>query len=170
MHLSALPTVATLSMIPEGAAGIQATLKAMSGIVKMYKKNMSVRNQALTLIRGCQQKDFACEVRSLHAFVRDYVRYANDITDVETVQTPDITLQNRAGDCDDKSTLLASLLESIGHPTRFVAIGFEPGIYSHVYVETLIGQNWIPLETTEPVEAGWSPDPIMIKCRKEFFN
>lgn len=163
--MSNLSTVATLSLIPEGVAGIRETLKAMTAIVRSYKKSMPVRNMAITLIAGCQQKDWACEVKSVHAFVRDRVRYVNDITDVETVQTPDITLQNRAGDCDDKSTLLAALLESIGHPTRFVAIGFEPAIYSHVYVETRIGDNWIPLETTEPVEAGWSPDPLLIKCK-----
>lgn len=163
--MSNLSTVATLSLIPEGVAGIRETLKAMTAIVRSYKKSMPVRNMAITLIAGCQQKDWACEVKSVHAFVRDRVRYVNDITDVETVQTPDITLQNRAGDCDDKSTLLAALLESIGHPTRFVAIGFEPTIYSHVYVETRIGDNWIPLETTEPVEAGWSPDPLLIKCK-----
>lgn len=169
MHLSS-PTVATLQMIPEGPAGIRATLAVMSKIVKDYKKSMQIRNLAISLASGCAQKDWACEVRSLHAYVRDSIRYINDVTDVETVQTPDKTLELAAGDCDDKSVLLASMLESVGHPTRFVAIGFEPGVFSHVYVETKIGSQWIPLETTENVEAGWSPDPQVVLERMYYHN
>lgn len=168
MFLSA--PVATLQLIPEGIPGIMETLKIMSRIVKDYKKSLAVRTLAVSLTSDCRQKDWACEVASLHAFVRDQIRYINDITDVETVHTPDIILQQRAGDCDDKSLLLASLLESIGHPTRFVAIGFEPGVFSHVYTETKIGNNWIPLETTEDVEAGWQPDPKLVLEKRYYHN
>lgn len=164
------PTTATLQMIPEGPAGIAATLRAMSRMVKEYKKSMHVRETALGLLVQCNQKDWACEVRNLHAFVRDHIRYVGDITDVETVQTPDKTLEYQAGDCDDKSTLLAALLESIGHPTRFIAIGFQSGIYSHVYVETKIGNKWVPLETTEDVEAGWEPEPRLVIERMYYYN
>lgn len=169
MHLRAA-TISTLQMIPEGAAGIRATLRQMSQFVKAYKKTMPIREKALGLVASCMQKDWSCEVRALHAFVRDEVRYVNDVNDVETIQAPDYTMQFAAGDCDDKATLLASLLESIGHPTRFVAIGFQSGVYSHVYVETKIGNSWIPLETTEPVEAGWEPEPMMVVERMEFYN
>ena len=169
MHLTT-PTIATLSLIPDGVPGIAATLKAMGGMVRQYKKSLAVRGNALRLTSQCNQKDWSCEVKSLHAFVRDYIRYVGDVTDVETVQSPDKTLEFGAGDCDDKSVLLAALLESIGHPTRFVAIGFEPGLYSHVYVETKIGASWIPLETTENVEVGWQPDPKVIVERMQFVN
>ena len=73
-----------------------------------------------------------------------------DVNGVETLQTPLVTMEIKQGDCDDQSVLLASLLESIGHPTRFVAIKqnfFGP--YVHVYTETRIGPKWYPLETTE---------------------
>lgn len=80
-----------------------------------------------------------------------------DIRGVETLHTPEVLLKQQAGDCDDKSVLLAALLESIGHVTRFVAVGFLPGVYSHVLVEVLLGGEWVPLETTEPVEVGWYP-------------
>lgn len=162
--------VATLQMIPDGIPGIMETLKIMSRIVKDYKKSLPVRTLAVSLTSICNQKDWACEVSTLHAFVRDQIRYINDITDVETVHTPDVILSQRAGDCDDKSLLLASLLESIGHPTRFVAIGFQPGVFSHVYVETKIGNNWIPLETTEDVEAGWQPDPKLVLEKRYYHN
>lgn len=170
MLLTPHQSTATLGFIPEGVAGIDATLKIMSRYVKDGKKSMMVRDKVLSLIRGLQQKDWIGEVRTLHAFVRDEVRYVMDTTDVELVQTPDATLRLMAGDCDDKSTLLCAMLESIGHPTRFVAIGFQPNVFAHVYLETMIGNQWVSCETTEPVEIGWQPPSGMIRARKVHYN
>lgn len=152
---------ATLQAIPDGKAGTVATLKIMREITKAGKKSLPVRSLAVSLTNGANQKDWFNEAKILHRFVRDKIRYVKDIRGVETVQTPDVTLSIGAGDCDDKSVLLASLLESIGHPTRFVAIGFKPDDFVHVYPETRIGTSWIPLETTEPVEVGWSPKNVV---------
>ena len=153
---------ATLSLIPSGPDGILETLRVMKRLAREGKKNLTVRNTAMSLTQGCGQKDYACEVRTLHAFVRDQIRYIGDIAGVETVQAPEVTLQLRAGDCDDKATLIMAMLESIGHPCRFRAIGFSPDVYEHVYVETKIGAQWVPLETTEPVNVGWQPNPRAI--------
>ena len=166
----AAPVTATLGLIPDGVAGIRATLKYMSQFVKDGKKSMTVRNQALSLTGHLAQKDWAGEAIALHAFVRDEIRYVMDTTDVELVQTPDATLSIGAGDCDDKSTLLCALLESIGHPTRFVAVGSEPNLFEHVYVETKIGGNWIVCETTEPVPIGWQPPLQFRVARMEHHN
>lgn len=169
MHLET-PTQSSLALIPEGKSGIMQTLKVMSRMVKDGKKNFQVRQAAISRTMQCIQKDYACELNSLHAFVRDGIRYVQDVNGVETLQEPQKTLEISAGDCDDKSVLLASMLESIGHPTRFVAIGFQPGVFCHVYVETKIGDQWIPLETTEPVDAGWQPDPRLIQARIVHYN
>lgn len=93
----------------------------------------------------------------LHAFVRDAIRYVRDIRGVETLHTPERVLKQRAGDCDDKAMLLVALLESIGHTARFRAVGFLPGVFSHVLVDVMLGGEWVAAETTEPVELGWSP-------------
>jgi hypothetical protein len=54
--------------------------------------------------------------------------------------------------------LLAALLESIGHPCRFVAVGYSRrNEFEHVYVETKIGHTWTALETTMDVPMGWAP-------------
>lgn len=170
MFLSNANPESTLGLIPEGPAGIAATLKIMGNFVRQGKKLITVRNKALTLTQQLDQKDWSGEVRCLHAYVRDHIRYIGDITDIETVQEANITLSNHAGDCDDKSVLLAAMLESIGHPTKFVAVGFTPGVYEHVYVETKIGNNWIALETTEPVDMGWEPPAASIRARMEYVN
>lgn len=141
------------------------TLKEMARLTRIGKKSFAVHNAALSRIRGCAQKDYACQAVALHAFVRDHILYVQDPIDVERLQAPDKTLELAAGDCDDKAILLAAMLESIGHPSRFIAIGFEPGIYSHVYAETKIGDDWISAETTEPVPLGWRPDPAAIRAQ-----
>jgi transglutaminase-like putative cysteine protease len=152
---SALNTSATLHGIPSGVSGTFSTLKLMWLLVRKGKVSMPIRRLAQSLIADVQQKDFTGEVERLHRFVRDEIRYTKDINGVETLHDAEHVLAYKQGDCDDKSILLASLLESIGHPARLVAIGFNPGQYCHVYVETLIGKKYVPLETTEPVEMGW---------------
>lgn len=135
-------------------AGTRETLKQMRELVRKYKTHPLVFLLARKLIEGLPQKAFTEEAKAIHKFVRDEIRYVKDVHGVETLQSPDKTLQLRAGDCDDKSTLTASLLQSIGHPVRFVVVGNEPGRFSHVFVETKIRNKWYPVETTEPWKFG----------------
>lgn len=158
----------TLQGIPSGPKGVNATLRIMRQLTRQGKKYFPLRELALSLVENLNQKDWYGEIRALHTYVRDNIRYVKDINGIETVAQPQITVEMGQGDCDDKSVLLATLLESIGHPTRFVAIGFKPGHYSHVLVESKVGEKWIPLETTEPVSVGWYPKGVI--TRMEVFN
>lgn len=154
------PRQMSLGRIPSGREGIKCTLQAMSRLVRSWKKDVGVRELAASLVRALPQYDNAGEIRALHAFVRDCIRYTGDIRKVETLHTPKAILEMGVGDCDDKSILLASLLESINKATRFVAVGpTGTGISTHVLVEVRAGRagRWVPLETIKPVEAGWFP-------------
>lgn len=141
----------------------------MRQLVHEGKKNSLVRHVAVLLTQNIEQKDKFAEIYSLYNFVKDRIRYVRDIRGIETLHTAERILQNKAGDCDDKSILLASLLESLGFKTRFVAVGFsapqksffgkpQARGYSHVLPEVLLKNDWIPLETTEPVDIGWFPN------------
>lgn len=155
MHFS--DTTATLERMPNGVDGVKYTLARMRSLVRDGKKNINLRLKALSLVKRHRQKEWVNEVKSLHRYVRDRIRYVKDIRGIETLQTPIKTLELGQGDCDDKSTLLATLLETIGHPTRFIAMSRIRDQFCHVYVETRIGNKWIPLETTENVNVGWNP-------------
>ena len=125
---------------------------------------MIVRNQAIELTRSCPSKDFRCEIMRVYEYVDEDIRFVKDVHGVETLQTPERTLELGVGDCDDQSILLSSLLESIGHATRFVALGFQPGTFSHVLTETKIGPNWLSLETTVPGSyPGWYPPRVLAR-------
>jgi transglutaminase-like putative cysteine protease len=149
---------ASLQFIPDGPAGTRATLQLMASVVRQYRKDLTVRNLALSIVGGLDGKHYAAEAAALTNWVRSNIRYVRDIRDVETVQTPLVTLENGGGDCDDQATLLATLLESIGFQTRFRAIKTEPGgPFVHVLAEAEIDGEWMPLETTENFPPGYFP-------------
>jgi transglutaminase-like putative cysteine protease len=149
-----------LAFIPTGPAGIGATLDRMTAIVREYRRHPLIRQLAVEIRQAMKVpgKDYLGEVKAVHRFIRDWITYVRDVRNVETLQTPVRTLQNRAGDCDDQAMLLAALLEALGHKTQFVAMGFaSPNEYSHVLAETLYGDRWLPVETTLERPVGWSP-------------
>lgn len=149
---------ATLGILRSGASGIRQTLGYMVSFVKQYRKNPEIRALAESIIADIPQKDSVGEVRSIFNWVRDNIRYTQDVRDVETLKTPDATVYSAQGDCDDKATLVATLLESIGYTTRFIAIGMNaPELFEHVYAQVKLGTRWIGLDTTESVSLGWEP-------------
>lgn len=154
-------TIHTLKTIPGGTPGTRATLYTMRDIVRTWRKHPQVRALALQVTRQCEPKNWACYVYRIQEWVQGNIRYVRDVTDVETLQTPDVTLRDRAGDCDDHSILVASLLQSIGHRVRFLAVGFRTlGPFAHVFTETHLGPYWRSVETTELKPVGWYPPGI----------
>ncbi len=141
-------TTHELRGLAAGAEGTRQTLRVMRELVREFKVHPSMRQLAKKIVQRCPSKNIRCEVGRLHAFVATRIRFVRDVAGVETVQAPDVTLRDRSGDCDDQAVLIGALLLSIGHPVRFIAVGFRAGQFSHVYAETPIGPDWVALETT----------------------
>ena len=158
------PQTQKLAQVPDGVGGIAATLSYMQAFVKEGKIDPTVRGKAIELIQDLPPKEYKLEMEAIFDYVQNAVRYVRDISDVETVQSPVVTLDLLAGDCDDKATLLAAMLESIGFKTRFKAVGFTYNTIGHVYVENRLGTIWIPLDATEPYPAGWAPPASAVKA------
>ncbi len=112
------------------------------------KQQPEIRALALSLVSDLLQKDYREEAVRVHRFVRDQIRYTRDVAGVETLHTAPQILRQKQGDCDDKSILIAALLQSIGHKVRLVAIGYGPA-FSHVYPEVNVRGEWIGMESTE---------------------
>jgi len=139
----------------DGEAGVRQTLKIMGRLVREYRASPTIYGLSRSLIQKVPQKSWRGEVDALFYFVRDSIRYVKDPVGAEAVQLPTITLEIKSGDCDDKVTLLSSLLEAIGHPTRFCAVKVDGGSrYSHVFLQTKVGKRWVSLETSEPWPSG----------------
>ncbi len=166
---SELPPI-HLHGIPDGVEGVRATLSAMAQIARAWRHRAEVTETARRIIAAVPQKDHVAEMLAIFAFVQGNVRYTMDTNGVERLQTPDYTLAVMQGDCDDQSILLGALLESVGIPARFVAVGFSPDFFEHVYVETAPlherPNHWVALDPTEPNGAGWFPPDILTRINQ----
>ncbi len=156
MFLTSAPS-STRFVIPDGKQGIFDTVNLMIDIVDKYKTDSTVRNLALSLVQFLPSKDELGEVQTIFAWVQDNIRYVKDVNGVETVSTPDRTLEVMQGDCDDQSLLLACLLESIGHPTSFKIAGYSGDDFEHVYCVVFIKGDAIHMDSTEDEPLGWEP-------------
>lgn len=159
-----IPATYERAAMSDGEAGIFETLSIMRRMVNDYKTQPAMRQAALNVTFMTPAQDDASEVEALYSFVRDHIRYTKDVYGIETLATPDKTLQMRVGDCDDMTVLLATLLESIGYPTRFVIEGYTEGNgWEHVYLETCLYGQWVALDPTEQVAMGWQPPEALIR-------
>lgn len=153
------PTVARLMGISDGPAGAVQTIAQMRQFVLEAVRDpvQQIRDVALQIIGPAA---YVGQVRAIQLWVQTHIRYVHDPTTVELVQTPQKTLQWSAGDCDDQAVLVAALLDSIGHPTQFYAVGFNGGPLEHVLTRTKIGTQWVAVETIKPVGLGFLPPGI----------
>lgn len=140
----------------------------MKAKVLQGKASPTIRYRALALTSSLRQKDKLGEIQALWDFVRNRIRYVKDIRGIETIQDAEQTLVQASGDCDDKAILLDALLESIGHPTGLWAVGFKPGVFTHVIPITRLGpgNRWFPLETTEDKPWGWYPKGVQASLQR----
>lgn len=150
--------------ISAGIEGVKETLALMSRLVKEYKRNAYIITVSRLALMGVPARNWRMEAEQLCRFVQNAVRYTLDVDEVETIIAPDVLLRDiKAGDCDDMSLAVATLIESIGGKTRFVACGFAPQELSHVFVQARVGAGWISLDASEAFAPGWEP-PDMKTC------
>jgi hypothetical protein len=152
--------------ISTGDRGIAQTIRYMQGVVLGNEGAASaeIRRQALTIVRPIASRDQQGEIAALLQWVKNNIAFRGEYK--ETVQTPLVTLQLLAGDCDDHCTLLAALLLSIGYKVRFNTVAADPSApwaFSHVFTEVFqrkTGQ-WIALDATVPGSfPGWRPPRV----------
>ncbi len=181
---AAVPSqLGTLPVTADGADAVRQTLRDMVAIVRKYRSDAGIGTVARQILVAGGIKDARSQkslsISLLQHFVRDRIIYMPDPRDVEMLQTPVRTLQIGTGDCDDKSILVATLLETVGFTTRFAAVGgsgpeWADGgdswcgnsrpPYSHVLAQVRVGNgNWLCLETiVNGAEPGWCPKGIQV--------
>lgn len=163
MQLGQAPTTVTVT-IPDGVAGTLATLKAMSRYIRSFKTNPEIRQFVMTVLRGIPGKRWYAEIHRLFSWVQSNITYRMDVNGVETLHDPIAIIGQEWGDCDDMCILLATMLESAGYSTRFIACGFNvPDEFDHVFMQVLKPdrRTWLSLDPTENHGAGWQPPNIV---------
>ncbi len=154
---------ATLEQLPAGDAGTYATVRRMVALIR--RPSGRVRRLARSLARGFPRDEALARI---FYFVRDRIRNSEDPPGIEWLQSPDVTLAaNPAGDCDDKTILLASLYRALGVPVRLVVIATRSDRFSHVYLEARVGGRWLSLDPKNlRARPGWRP--LVIRRAERF--
>jgi hypothetical protein len=148
--------------IPSGFAGTRQTAAHVARLIREGAGDFYVRQKAIDILlaRGVVPKDYIGEIDALFRWVQRNVRYTKDPFQIEVLHAARRMLELRAGDCDDMTILLGSLVKAVGHPVRLVLTGpnaRRPDLFSHIYLEARHQGDWIPLDPTMPYAMGWSP-------------
>jgi hypothetical protein len=150
--------------LPKGDAGVELTVRLMNSKIQGEEgsRHPGVRAFAIDATRKAEDRDDWQQAQALFQAVKRKIRFRGEQD--ETVQTPWLTLQLGAGDCDDHTTLLVALLRSLGIPARIQTIALDQTKqFEHVF--TMVGVRdhgrvaaWLPLDTTVPTAVpGWQP-------------
>lgn len=68
------------------------------------------------------------------------------------------------GDCDDHAVVAAAALSLIGVPWRVVTTSYSlSGSMEHVYLEVLVGDNWLPFDATYSTGVLFAERPYTLK-------
>jgi hypothetical protein len=131
-----------------GDAGVEQTVALMRQLVDEALRDPSIIRLAADIVRPFPAFDDLAEANALYEWVRRNIRFTKDPVNKEKLYPPAELLKIRAGDCDDISMLLATLLMAVGYPARLMTIAApgSPDQFSHVYVEAEIHGQWIPID------------------------
>lgn len=125
------------------------------------------------------EKDWRSEVELIYRAVRNNVRYTRDLTNIDTYQHPARTLESGSADCDDFTSLLCSMLLTVGYPVKLHVMetkdqqtGKRAGTWTHILM--LVGlpprapKFWLPLDASLDKNPGWYPPKAMVYRTKDF--
>lgn len=134
---------------------IEQTTTTMSELVERHKTDVTIRQYVADIVRekNLEQGDVPSLCDAVYEWVRKRVKYWADIHDVETIQSPHVTLELGIGDCDDLSVLAATLLQAAGVPTQWLLLGYTGDYPEHICV-------YCPAHPAMTVDCSVSPSEL----------
>ena len=148
--------------------GVAGTVKHMVTFIRDGQTRGEVRDYALDTIKNVYPHATTSEIAALYFDLCRRLRYTRDPANAEMLHQPQITLQNRAGDCDDMAVALGAATQaavgkrlqyqgsagvaaaSVGAPVEVVTVGFTgpKGEHTHTFVRTWDSQTaqWLVMD------------------------
>jgi len=155
---------ARLTSISNGMAGIRYEMDQMKAYVREFCTNPTIIEFVRSLVMDCPPKDKVCEIKQIHAFVCERVRFVDDPVHNEAIVSPlkmleDIRANGRtSGDCDEYAPFTCTLLAAIGIRPRFRFGGRGTELY-HVWSEAELRDGvWCNLDPSCYLPAGFFYD------------
>lgn len=153
--------------ISDGDLGIAQTIKAINDLVNKYSVDWEIISLARNITHEVEARDKLGDADALFYWVKQNIKYVNDPIEAELLQNPKVTLQEKAGDCDDLVILLGSFNKAIGNDIAFVTISL-PGEkdFCHIYIIVIdnLGRMKGYDAASEHSFPGWVP-PVVGRVR-----
>lgn len=137
-----------VSSHPDGFAHTRATIAKMAPLATSSSHSFPIVALARSIVHDVPPRDYRGEMQRLYVWTREHVRYRKDPVGLEWLQSPERTIKERAGDCDDLATLLAALVGALGHEWRFITVGPAPTVQAHIAVQAFDARakQWVTLD------------------------
>ena len=151
-----------------GDPGTEQTIALMRRLIDEALRDSSIIRLAKDIVSGVAAFDEMGEAGAVYHWVLNNIRFTKDPVNKEALYPPAELLKIRAGDCDDISMLMATLLMALGYPARLITVSANPGDpsqFSHVYVEGQVGGAWIPLDAARPDSVFGEAPPMYYRKR-----
>lgn len=146
---------------------IDEQLRFLRSMVDKYRMRAFVRDKAMEIIRaaGIDQRNKKEQAIAIAAWVQSNVYYVHELP--ERFATPDETLRTKAGDCDDQTVLIASMLESVGIKAALVCMSIN-GRWAHIFPAAIMTPRGtlLPLDSTLKTSVYDVQNPIEVITAK----
>jgi len=146
----------------------------MRKLIDEGKKDQLVNRTAIGIVWNTPQFSETPKAQAIYQWVQANCRFITDMVGAETLRSARETLAVRAGDCDDFTILIASLLATIGIRSRAVTISShsdDPQSFSHIYPEAFVDGRWIAMDVARPgAQFARSPEKYFRKREWDLFS
>ena len=138
----------------------------MAQIIIEASRDPQLIGIACDQVSGIATGDYAGEAAALAAVARDCIRYTADTSAEDLYKWPLLTLQTRAGDCNNKVLLFGALARSIGFPVQICFLFDSPtpnlttDFPMHVFAKVDVYKGERPSAQWVPVELTPIPDKV----------
>jgi Transglutaminase-like superfamily len=151
-----------------GESGTVQTIAKMRELVDAALRDPAIIRLATDIVRHVAAYDEMGEAQAIYDWVKSNIRFTKDPATKEKLYPPAELLKICAGDCDDISMLMATLLMAIGYVARLVTVsanGSAPDQFSHVYAEAQVQGQWIPMDAARPDSLFATEPPMYYRKR-----
>jgi len=163
-----------------GNAGVRDTLVVLATLVEKGRIDPEVHRRTWQLILPFQPREKRQQVENLFRFVqgqqkrapregsvftgpdpRRQFKWRSDPRGVELIYDARLVLHNKAGDCEELTMLLATMLTIAGFPTEFVVVSRRPDKqFHHIFVRIPFGARALYLDPSIPDPMGSVPSEL----------
>ncbi|MCH8290274.1 transglutaminase domain-containing protein [Candidatus Poribacteria bacterium] len=142
-----------MKVIKKNAPTMSDSVRIIRKMIDKFKIDSQIITLTRRIIPEVKNFDWRNELATLYNWVQGNIRYVRDPLGIDAFQTPLRTLELQSGDCDDMTSLIGAMAESIGYPIALVVSQTDPdGTFNHIFpVAVLPNGDTAVLDATNSV-------------------